>query len=229
MKKPLLFLAAALVAFSASAREFTFWLGDQQITPGQTIEFNDYELVGGALLQMKPNLMVSSDIYTSKAIVTADCTSGQSIQMCCGGQCSSGTTVVKENVKIQTGQKVALDYEYLETKPFSGTLPTIVTEFSVRDAAYEGTETGFVLYMGPEGCYVSAVDADSPVAVTPAGLRYNLPNGGTVEIFSITGASVLKTTVKGSGLVETAQLSRGVYIYTVSAPGCSRSGKMVVK
>ena len=217
------------MALTAQARELTFWIGDQKITPGSTLESNKYELIGGLMLQMDPQLYISSDIYTSKATITANCTSGQSIQMCCKGSCESGKTVTKEGVKIQTNEKLPLEFEYFEQTPFSGELPTIVTEFTAQDGTYENTRISFILYMGKEGCYAKAVEADNPIMLVPGGIAYNLPEGGTVELFSITGSSVLKAAVHGIGLLDTSSLGRGVYVYSVSAPSLSRTGKVVVK
>lgn len=232
MKKLLLILASAAAAMTAQARELTFWLGDEKIEPGSSIEFTKPEVtdLGGVdQLMFAPELYISSDIYSSKIKVTAVCTTGQTFQMCCGGQCSNGTTVVKENVKVQTGQKLPLEFEYVEFPWMGGEYPTIVTEFEAQDGSYENTNIKFVLTMGPDGASVEAVEVDAPVRITSAGIVYNLPAGGTIELFSITGSRALKASLHGSGTLDTTSLKRGVYVYTLATPSLSRTGKLVVK
>lgn len=68
MKKILLLLAVFAAYCSAGAVELTFWLGNQKITPGQTVTFNEvtvekYEADGLKEVSMKPSLFISSDIF----------------------------------------------------------------------------------------------------------------------------------------------------------------------
>ncbi|MDE5727245.1 MAG: hypothetical protein K2H94_03850 [Duncaniella sp.] len=88
MKQLYALLLIALLGGTVSARELTFYMGDQKITPGSTVYFSDIkvqELGGGMkMLTYDPSLFLTTDIYSSKIQVVAECTSGQTIQMCCG-------------------------------------------------------------------------------------------------------------------------------------------------
>lgn len=233
MKQFYALLLIILLGGSVSARELTFYQGDQKITPGSTIYFSDYQVLengGMKTLIYNPNLFLTTDIYSSKIQVVAECTSGHIIQMCCGGQCEAGPTVTKNNVKIQTGAKQALDFEY-KNAPFTGEeYPVVIATIKAMDTAYPETLVTFNIVMGPNVSSLSKVEAAKSIRYTQAGLEYNVNGQANISLYSITGTQVLAAKVNGSGIVDTHSLRPGVYIYTVTATDGNRStGKIHVR
>lgn len=233
MKKLLLLFVTAALAVTAHARELTFWIGDEKIAPDSEIVFTDTTLTnlgaGMQLLEYKPKLYVSSDIYTSKLMVKATCTSGQNIQLCCGGNCVAGTSVTKDGLKVNSNVKLALDFDYVEMPWNGSTLPAVKATIEAQDAAYPDTRIAFNITMDPNLASIKSVEAVKPVVLTQAGIEYYVPAGGTLQLFSITGTSVLKAAVQGSGVIETSSLSRGVYVYTLATASGNLTGKIIVK
>ncbi len=115
MKKLYMALALALVAVSAGAANLKFYLGDQEIAQGSTVGYSEYEWVeefepGVWDIMMKPKIYLESDFFTNTVTITATCTSGHKIQMCCGGQCMSGETVTKSDLTLRQGVKFDLEF-----------------------------------------------------------------------------------------------------------------------
>ncbi|MDE6178557.1 MAG: T9SS type A sorting domain-containing protein [Duncaniella sp.] len=234
MKQLYALLLIALLGGTVSARELTFYMGDQKITPGSTVYFSDIkvqELGGGMkMLTYDPSLFLTTDIYSSKIQVVAECTSGQTIQMCCGALCESGTTVTKNNVKIQTGDMLPLQFEYMNSTFTGEEYPVVTATIKAMDTAYPETLVTFNIVMGPNVSSLSKVEAAKSVRYTQAGLEYNVNGQAAISLYSITGTQVLAAKVNGSGTVDTHSLRPGVYIYTVTATDGNRStGKIHVR
>ena len=114
MKKLYTILLAALCSAGAAATELTFWIGNQKITPGTTVAFDEMtvnDLGTYKEVTMDPGLSLSTNIFSSDITITATCQSGQTIRMCAGGSCKGGESVTKDNVTIATGQKLPLEFE----------------------------------------------------------------------------------------------------------------------
>lgn len=213
MKKFLLFLAAATAYFSASALELSFWLGNQKITPGERIEFNDITITDEGSYKevlMKPALYIHSDLYTSKVKITARCTSGESIQLCAGGTCRGGEVVVKENVTVNTGQKLDLGFDFQTDLDSDEEIPVVITEFEAEDTSRPGTKTAFVLVMCEQGAFVTEISVAENLSIVDGGLAYDTPEECELTVSNLAGVSFFTGKVNGKGTIA---LPAGLYVY----------------
>lgn len=232
MKKFYLLLAALLVAGVANA-SLTFYMGDQKIEPNTTITFNDIhkEFVGVWNVTMDPGLYIESDIFTNKLAITSTCTTGQTVQMCAGGNCESGTSVSKTGITARTNTKLPLQFEYMGEFENEADIPTnISVHFYAQDGTNESTRVEFDLILNSNGTALTIVEAVRPIRYTTAGLEYNLSGRGNISLYDITGRQVMNVAAEGQGTVNTHTLPAGLYIYSVRKPDGSRqTGKIYVK
>ena len=155
MKKIYAFIAVLFAAFSLSAGELTFYMGNRAIGNGAKVEFDDIEVEdfgdGLGMITMDPNLSLVSDFDTRTVKVTAECITGQFINLCAGGQCESGKKIVKEGVFLVAGQKLPLLFEYMDMMWDPSTpVPTdITTKISAVDTTDPETEISFIIVMNP--------------------------------------------------------------------------------
>ncbi len=227
MKKLYLTLLAALVALGAGARELTFYYGDTPIADGSTITFNDIKVVDEGSyfeVEMAPDLYISSDIYTQTVEITAECTSGQSVKICAGGNCALGTTARRDKVVLQTNKKLALDFHYDSEFDAGEEIPTVTTVITAVDTKYPATKKSFTIIMG-KNASVSDIATGNAVSYTPDGLAYAFAADSDLAIFDITGKQIYAARLSGSGVVDTSHLAKGVYLYRAGAA----SGKFIVK
>lgn len=232
MKKLYTLLLAALAIGTASARELTFYMGDSPIANGSTVAYSDVTVKdlgdGWKEVKMEPKLYLWSDIVTNTVKVTAACATGQTIQMCAGGQCEFGATVVKQNVSIPTRSKLDLQFEYYVAE-MQGEVPTLTVNFDAEDMSY-GTKTAFTLVMGPNASAgIKDLAKEKEIWVTPAGIEYNLQAPAAISLYSITGTQVLAVKASGRGTVNTHSLHPGIYIYTVTTSAGRTTGKIHVR
>lgn len=222
-------LLALSLAGSATAMELTFYIGDKAVTTGSTVNFSGVEKEDfGDYFEVKmdPKLSLGTDAYSNAIQVTADCTSGQKIQMCAGGACEAGKTVVKSNIRLQAGEKVNLQFEYLDELDAGTAIPTVTTHFKAVVPEYPETLREFVLVMSEEGAGIANIDANGEtVCLTPVGLYYNIAAPATADLYDICGKRVLNTKVNGEGVISLSSLPKGIYIYRIA----SKTGKIIVK
>lgn len=182
--KKILIAAAMLCAMTASARELTFYIGDTPIENGSTIEFSDFKVEtyddGYRGVTMAPELFVSSDIFTEKVSITAECTSGQTIQLCAGGNCMAGTKVTKNNVTLKTDTKLPLMFDYVNNDIEPGAeVPKVTAVISAQDGDFADTFKSFTIVMAEK-----AALGNVSVDVTPVeyynlqGIRIEKPSSG---------------------------------------------------
>lgn len=227
MKRFLLMLAAA-AALSAQAVTLTFTVNGQKVTPGSTVYFEDYvadDLGDGYwYIEMNPNVKLTSDFFTNKVSVTAECTSGQAIQMCAGGACVKSESVTKSNLTLRKDTPLDLMFEYLNEEYEGATVPDVITKFTAindNDAPVE-----FTLVMGPSAAGIESVAADkSAIKVVRGAIAYNFPQPAAFTLYSITGQQVMSATLNGQGTLTTSHLPAGIYVFTAGA----KSGKIIVK
>lgn len=233
MKKFYLLLTALLVAGAAHAN-LTFYIDGKPIEPNTTITFNEIskEFVGEWLVEMKPNLSIQSDIYTSKLSVTATCVTGQSIQMCTGGACQTGTSVKKTDIKVSANQPLPLEFHYEGSFASETEIPTdIKVHFEAQDGNKQNTYIAYDLIMNTEQASITLIESNAkPVRYTAAGLEYNLDGNANIALYDITGRQVLNVNAEGQGTVNTHTLHTGLYLYSVrTATGAKQTGKIYVK
>lgn len=232
MKKLYAFAAAALfAALPLSARELTFYMGDETIENGSKVEFTNVETeVWGDLgmVVMDPNLSLVSDVATNTVTITAECLSGENIQLCAGGQCVSGKKVVKENINMAADKKVLLQFEYMDMNWDPTTpIPTDVTaEISAVDTAYPETAVSFTIVMNPKNSAVKEVFLnDKAFRAVKDGIEYTFDAPAAVAIYNLKGEAVVKTTLNGRGTLSTSSLPAGIYVYKAGA----KTGKIYIR
>lgn len=227
MKKIFLLAAAALMlTFSAQARKLTFYIGDTPITSGETVAFEDIvvdDYGDWKEVTMKPDLYITTDIYTSKLTVIARCTSGESIQMCAGGACERGTTVTKKNVTINPGNKLNLLFDYIVELEADEEIPTVVTEFEAQDGDYTETHITYTLVMGKDAG-ITLIENNHSLRGIHGGVAYDVESDTSLQLFTLEGVRVLDATVNGTGSLNLG-LNPGIYVYTLGA----QSGKLYIK
>lgn len=227
MKKFFLIAAAALIfSVGAQARTLTFYIGSKPITSGETIPFEDFvvENYGDYKeVMMKPELFITTDIYTSKLMVSAKCTSGESIQMCAGGACERGTTVTKNGIRIQTNEMLPLIFDYIVELDLDQEIPTVVTEFEAQDGDYKETHITFTLIMGKDAG-ITLIEHNHNLRGIRGGVAYDVESETALQLFTIEGVRVLDATVNGTGSLNLG-LNPGIYVYTLGA----QSGKLYIK
>lgn len=233
MKKFYLLLVS-LFALTAQAAEsqyanLTFFIGDQEITPGSTVYFNDIDAEeyeddpGYWNIVMLPHIYLHSDFFSNTINVTAKCTSGHSIQMCAGGACKTGNTVDKTDLNIGSNAKLDLQFEYRNRNYEGVTPPTVTTVFTAQDG--DGPSISFTLIMGPEDASVETVAINNTVKPVANGIAYNLSTPSTLALYNLAGVKVIESTLSGNGVISTANLSTGIYIYSLDG----KKGKIIVK
>ncbi|MDE5555846.1 MAG: hypothetical protein K2J10_11785 [Muribaculaceae bacterium] len=227
MKKFLLLLAGVSAYLSADAIELTFWMGNQKITPNQTVKFNDIDVVtydedGYKEVTMDPKLSLTADIYSSNIKLSATCTSGQIIQMCAGGTCNAGESVTKEKITVRPNQKLNLDFEYADEFDLDEPIPTVVTVIEAEDVTESGTKVQFIIEMGEEGASVTAIEVRDDFKAVEGGVAYKAAKNCPLRIVNILGVNVYSATVSGEGVIN---LPKGLYVYTFG----NRSGKVYIR
>ena len=230
MKHLYVLLAALSLSMAASAaNKLTFYIDGKAIENGSTVEFTkvtieeDYEDGFGAI-KMEPVLSLTTDFYSGKIAVTAACTTGESIMMCCGGQCATGESVTK-NVSLNPGNVLPLQFHYENYEVALDAIPTVVTEFTATDGSGKNEAASFTLVMKQAPAGVGGIEAGDSVKLTSAGITYSLSASAELSVYSIVGRRVLGRTVSGAGTVSLDGLAKGCYIYTLAG----RTGKIYVK
>lgn len=233
MKKFYLLLVS-LFALSAQAAEanLTFFVGDKEVTPGSTVYFADYQAEeyepGVWDIFMKPLVSLHSDFFTNDITVTAQCTSKLGVQMCIGGciraNKDNNYTVVKEGLIISSNAKIDLQFEYIESEYEGETVPDVTTVFTAQDG--NGTPVSFTLVMGPSAnASVETVAINNTVKPVANGIAYSLSSPSTLTLYNLAGVKVIESKLSGNGVISTANLSTGIYIYSLDG----KKGKIIVK
>ncbi|MDE6556405.1 MAG: T9SS type A sorting domain-containing protein [Duncaniella sp.] len=218
---------AVLTVMGSHAADLKFWIGDTEIENGKTITYSTLtsdDLGGLYEIKMAPELFVSSDEATSVTIIAA-CTSGQDIQMCAGGQCSSGKTVTK-TASVNANEKLPLIFDWIDyVEDLSAPVPAVTTNFT----ATAGSVTRkFTLVMDPAASSLKLVETTNTVTYGREGLSFDVASPSTLSLYSITGTQVLSQRVDGQGTVNTHSLRPGVYIYALRGAR-NVTGKILVK
>lgn len=226
MKKFLLLITLAAAFCSAQAKtNLTFYIGNTEITPGQTVEFTDITITeedGYREVMMKPEIYLSSSIYCSTIKIVADCTSGQEIGLCAGGKCIGGKTVTKENVTVRLGQKLELGFDYVNDFDLDEEIPTVVTTISAEDVEEAGSKIQFVITMGQKTNSVTAIEVNDFIKAVDGGIAYTADQATQLTVSTLSGVTVFSGTVNGEGIVA---LPKGFYAYSFGAI----SGKLYIK
>lgn len=218
-------MASVLVAGASQATELKFQMGGKDITPNTTVTFNEVETDFGEYL-MDPKLFIVSDIDASNVSITADCTTGQKIQLCAGGECERGTKVSKTGVSMKANTPLNMLFECMGYYDTEDEIPTnVTTEFTAQYAYNDSSIVKFILVMNSKEGSVSLISVDNNLYVENGAIVYNVEEASTLALYNLGGEKVLEAVVSGEGSLSTSALQPGVYAYTLG----NKSGKLYVK
>lgn len=225
MKKFLLLLVGVSAYLSADAIELTFWMGNQKITPNQTVKFTDIDVITEddyKEVTMNPNLSLATNIYSSSIKLTATCTSGQSIQVCADGKCFGGESVTKEKLTVRPSQRLDIGFDYHDYLELDVPIPTVVTVIEAEDVTESGSKVQFIIEMGEEGAAVTAIEVCDDIKAVEGGITYKASENCALRIVNILGVNVYSANVSGEGVIN---LPKGLYVYSFG----NRSGKIYIR
>lgn len=230
MKKLYILAACALMATSASAA-ITFYQGETPVANGSSIVFNEMETEdygdGTWRYLMDPDLSLVSDKSSSVLSVTANCISGQQIQLCAGGNCVMGKSVTKSNISVSKNVPLNLLFECQGDGVAE--IPTnVVTEISALYADDASSEVKFTITMNSEEGSVKVLQGAQPVVFSGNTLFFNLDGAATISFYSADGRILNSRNISGKGSISLSELPKGMAIYTISG-AARRSGKILVK
>ncbi|MDE7181274.1 MAG: T9SS type A sorting domain-containing protein [Muribaculaceae bacterium] len=221
MKKIYALLACAAVALGTQAQNVKFFYQGHEIENGTTLVYSDQEEQGFDYVLAPAVTVVATASQQIK--VVADCTTGQSIQLCIGGGCQSGTSVTSASFRANAGQSYDLEYEYFSPVEIT---EIVSTDITVIDDLFGSTINKITLKFDPDaaGVKVTAVSAEN-VTVGNGALNYSVEAPTTLALYNTAGQEVYNATVREQGSVSTASYAPGIYIYRLG----SKTGKFVVK
>lgn len=232
MKKLYLFAAASLfAAMPLSARELSFYLENTKIENEAKLTYTDVERSdygdGYESITIAPKLYITSDIFTNTVNITANCVSGQQIQLCAGGNCMKGTEVTKTGVSIQNGEMKALEFDYVDfDHAVADPIPTVVTEISAVDTKHQETAISFTITLsGNDAGVADMFINDADFRAISGGIAYSFEAPTKVTLYTVAGETVMETTLEGNGTLSTAALPTGIYLYKAG----KKSGKLYIR
>lgn len=232
MIKKSIFMAAMMLAATMSAQNITYYMGETPLSLGETYEYNSYTyqefMPGYGSVTVDPDMQIMCD-RDATVNITADCTTGHTISMCCGGQCLAAVKVEKKNIELTGDQKLPLQLEYLQVTDDVSSIGKIEVALSTEVANTIGGKSYdvnlvFDLLKGS----VSLVEADNTIQVGMHSLKYDVEGSATLMIFDAQGKCVASHNVAGQGSVATDELPQGIYFYTLNTVK-KHTGKFYVK
>ena len=233
MKKIYMIAAAALLTVTgAGARELKFCQGDKVFDAQDRLVWNqckieDYGAEGKDYVY-DPEIRILSDVDATDIIVTATCTTGQNIQLCCGGNCEMGPSVTKRNIEVEAGVPLASQLEQTgQTYSADEPIPHVEVELT---AQYAGDPSSLIKLeiVFDTNSGITSVAVDNDFHAVQGGIRYNLTGTSEVHLYDMTGRRVVTAKVSGRGTIPTATLPAGIYVYSVEG-NSRRIGKLFVR
>lgn len=226
MKKFYTLAAALLTVGAMQADTLSFLDGETPIANGETITFSEIEIDEEYPDEgmFAPDLYLTSDYSTGKLTAIAQCTTGQEISFCFGGNCMVGETVTKESDPIMPGAKIALMYDvpFFDLTP-DYVFPVISTIISVTDESNPSTATTMTVVFDKTNA-IRAVETGKRVTVANGAFAYVLDGAATLNVYNTAGVLAFSANVEGNGAI-TAPLAPGLYVYTLAG----ETGKFIVR
>lgn len=219
-------MAGMMITGIANAKTVNFIAEEtgEVIASGTTYTSSNYEdLV--VMRMYDPKISVQAD-ESMTVKMTAECTTGQEIQLCFGGTCEAGQTITKNNVRIDGGEAVQCQLEYMWMD--GDELPEMVsTNLTVKETGVlgGGAESSIVVVINTNTGAVSTLKVDNSFRYAEGMINYSVEGATRVELFDTTGKCVMSRDVKGNGSISTEGLGTGIYMYRVG----NKSGKIFVK
>lgn len=228
MKKFYIILTALAATVSMQAGDLKFMLGDKTIAKGETVTFNEIEDDGYGTFIIAPDLAVIDTESTTAGVVVAECTSGQDIQMCAGGNCMRGKSITKTGLTFTANVRFPLQFEYSNfTAESAEDLPKNITVNFTAEDGLEGEASLVVVLNGDNGAVGAVLGDKAEVRVAGRNLMYKVNGQCTLTLHNILGVRAMQTTLNGAGSVALNDLPKGIYVYTIQG-GTNISGKISI-
>lgn len=221
MKKFSILLACAAMALAANAQAVKFYYQGKPVETDKTLTFGDTE--GDDFGYMfKPEVFLKASTMATVR-VKAECTTGQNVNLCFGGQCGKPSTTVESNpTNMMANELYALEYDYVSNDPIN---EVIKTNVSVIDDITEEVFSKITIVFDPAYASVNVIESDKAVSYYDGELIYNVEKAADFALFSTDGKRVISATVQGNGSFSTSSLAKGIYVYRLG----NDTGKIIVK
>lgn len=232
MKKFYLLAAAVLTVASVNAKQLRFCQGDKVFNPGETLTWSECKVTDygdtGKDYTYDPEISILSDVDANNLIVKATCTTGQSIQLCCGGQCDMGTEVTKSNVAIKANTPLPSQFEQIgSTYSKDEAIPRVEVELSAQYADDANTLVKLEVVLD-SNIGVTMIAVDNAFRAVDGAINYNLSGASEISLYDMSGNCVLKANANGQGSLSTANLPAGIYVYSING-NVKSNGKIFVR
>lgn len=224
MKKFLLF-ASALFALSTQAQVVKFVHENETIEQGSTYKFYDwtYDDMNGEYLS-DPHISLVSDVNVTVKVTAKTENSDSFLQLCCGGLCTRGNDLVKEDITLTANTPLATQFEAGYYDDIEA--QTVIATLAVYENGTDKLINSITVICDAKSNSVELFEADNDsVNVENGKIVYNAETATTLALYSTEGICVLKNEVAGNGELSTAGLDNGVYVYTLG----KKSGKLIIK
>lgn len=232
MKKLLLVALTILAgAYTTSAKELTFYLGDEVVPANGTASFAGYELYDDIPGEIEafifPNVFISKDTNEPISLKTV---SNYPIQVCVGGQCEAAETVLKENLSFAANKKenLLIDCSIFFSEGEEIELPEIKVDIEAWYSNDASNVTKMTLYMGKIAGVNNVSKDENRIYFVNNILNYKVDSASTITIFNLSGKAVGKHSVKGNGSISLGSLPTGIYLYRVDGASVP-AGKFIIK
>lgn len=219
-------MAGLMIAGIANAKTINFIEEESGnvIPSGSTYTSSNYEdIVVQRLYDPKISVLCDESMTVE---MTAECTTGQTIMLCLGGNCVAGTTVTKKNVQLLGGEPMPTQFEYMWME--GEDLPELVsTNLDIKETGVlgGGASSSIVVVINTNTGAVSTLKVDDTFRYTNGVINYSVEKTSLVELYDTTGKCVLSREVSGNGTISTEGIATGIYMYRVG----NKTGKIFVK
>ena len=234
MKKFLLASFAMAAMFTANADNLAIMFQGETLPNNSSIIFDEpiVEDYGQFIsVTLDPELYIVSDV---DAMVTVHVKSNYDIQLCTAengqeGVCETDTDITKSEVTLKAGVPLNLLLEAVITS-IDGTYPE-VPDYKIEVTAWYNDDPSNVYKLNLEmedPAAVESISANNAVTFNGKSLNYDLPSASQISIFSLSGKTVVNSTVSGTGSINLGHLAKGVYLYRVSGKN-PKTAKIIIR
>lgn len=223
MKKFYTILACAAIALGVNAQTVKFYNNDAEIANGSTAKFHDapYDDAFG-WYEFKPDIKLKASSKIT-VVVKAECTTGQNINLCFGGQCGEeAPTLTSQPCEMTPGEYYPLLYDLSSFDEFE---EVISTEISVIDTSDDSVINHITVVYEPAGNSVSVIESDNAIKYIGGNLYFDVDKAAELSLYSVEGSKVISTVIEGNGSISTTTLAKGIYVYRLG----QKTGKIFVK
>lgn len=222
MKKIYLILGSVVMAMAANAQNVKFYYGSNEIPQNGTFEFHEVgeSEFGGYIIEPAITLRATNN---QTVRMVANCITGQSVNLCFGGDCGMpGPTVTSPAFTMMGGVSYDLRYDLTSDDPIDY---EVTSEMTVYDDITDAVINKITVKFTPDTGAVNGISSDSTLNYQQGTFNYDVNAPENFTLYTASGQMVKNLTVEGKGQISTSGLISGVYIYTIG----NKSGKVIVK